>query len=111
METPVATFCLAGVILLSLGAASCTNGAHEKDLDLEFSNRYVVPSFARTREGQPYTGAAYGTFFGEQTFDCVEWEGAFEGGRPHGKFNVYANCNILDFRVYFNHGVRVDQST
>jgi hypothetical protein len=98
------------VILLAAAMVSCNatgRGVHEKELDLQFSNRYLIPSFAHTKAGLPFTGAAYGTFFGDATSDCVEWEGTFKEGRPDGSFKIYSNCDVLRSTVFFSHGIKV----
>src|SRR4051794_29052471 len=98
MEAMIHTVRLAIIMLLSVTAASCGgsgHGVHEMDLDLQFQNRYVIPSLARTKAGAPFTGNAYGTFFGDKSLDCVEWEGPFEDGRPDGAFKIYSNCDAL----------------
>jgi hypothetical protein len=48
----------------------------EKDLALEFENNGIIPRFARTLNGSPFNGEAYGTFFGDRN-SCVEWKGHF----------------------------------
>ena len=101
---------LAIIMLLCAAATSCggsARGVPEGELDLQYSDRYVIPSFARTKTGNRFTGSAYGTFFGETRLDCVEWEGPFKDGRPHGSFKVYSSCNALKFVVLFNHGAKV----
>ncbi|SEM18393.1 hypothetical protein SAMN05428989_3300 [Pseudoxanthomonas sp. GM95] len=78
--------CLLAFVLL---AASCTDrGVHERDLILETS-RDVVPVEARNRDGSLFTGAAYGTFFGERSLDAIEWRGPFKDGLPDGEFLIF----------------------
>ncbi|KJS08656.1 MAG: hypothetical protein VR73_04690 [Gammaproteobacteria bacterium BRH_c0] len=102
---------LAIIMLLSITVASCgisERSVHESDLDLHFSNPSVIPSFALTKVGALYTGHVYGTFFGNQSLDCVEWEGPFQDGKPHGVFKIYSNCDELQAVISFNHGDKVN---
>jgi hypothetical protein len=78
----------------------------EKDLILRFDNNKVVPSSAMTTSGAPFSGTAYGTFFGDR-YGCTEWSGPFENGAPHGVFSIYENCNMGELRVSYEHGSAV----
>ena len=107
MKACVRNVCLVVVVLLSASVAACGRRVHEKSLVLQFSDRHAVPSFARSQAGLAFTGPAYGTFSGEGLLDCVEWEGAFSNGRPHGDFKLYSGCDVLQSTVSFSHGVKL----
>jgi hypothetical protein len=70
---------------------------HAGELTLEINRQDVLPSSARSKDGKPYTGRAYGTFFGDkEPRSCAEWEGRFVAGVPTGEFNLYSNCGQRD---------------
>jgi hypothetical protein len=70
---------------------------HTIELDVEFDGNHVLPSYARTKSGQPYSGEVRGTFGGEPGWlDCTEWEGRFKNGVPDGPFKLYEMCGELD---------------
>ena len=93
--------------LLLTAACSSPHGLHSNQLLLTGQAQFVVPSFARKKDGHPFSGRAYGTFFGDSSLDCVEWEGQFVNGAPDGDFFVYDNCSVAPKRILFKHGVRV----
>jgi hypothetical protein len=78
----------------------------EKNLVLE-KTRDVVPKFARDKGGTPFSGRAYGTFFGDRWGDCTEWEGPFENGLPHGEFTIYKNCKVVAMKFVYERGRRL----
>ena len=79
-------------------------GTHEKALNLTTSDSSVFPVRATNKDGTKFTGKVYGSFFGDKTFDCPEWEGQYLNGIPEGEFKLYSNCNVLDSVWYFNNG-------
>lgn len=87
-------------------ACDARQGLHESRLRLT-TDTFVVPTFARDRNGQPYSGKAYGTFFGETSLDCIEWQGRFVDGLPDGEFLIHANCNTPPKTVVFKRGTRI----
>lgn len=95
-------FAIVGSIVSMLAVSGCTNAAdtstvHAGELKLEIKRQDVLPSSARSKDGKPYTGRTYGTFFGDkEPRNCVEWEGSFADGVPVGEFNLYSNCGQLD---------------
>lgn len=103
-------FRLALVLALGLAASACTNAAdpalvHAGELQLDIKGQDILPSAARTRDGRPYTGAAYDTFFGDKhPRECAEWEGRFRDGAPSGEFKLYSNCGELDSTWRFEQG-------
>jgi len=88
-------------------ACSSPHGLHSSQLRLAGQDKFVVPSFIRNRDGRAFSGRAHGTFFGDRSFDCVEWEGQFVNGAPDGEFLVYDNCNTPPQKMVFKRGVRV----
>lgn len=93
--------------LLVVAGCQRIQATHESRLILEHHDGFVVPSLVRDSAGRPFTGRAYGTFFGETSMDCVEWEGTFVSGLPHGEFLIYRNCDKAPRRVRFEQGARV----
>ena len=92
--------------VLIVAACESAHGVHQSQLKLEYSGRSVVPSFARNLSGTPFTGRAYGTFFGEALLDSVEWEGTFTAGRPDGQFLIYKDGASPPLKVWFKDGAR-----
>ncbi|SBV35400.1 exported hypothetical protein [uncultured Stenotrophomonas sp.] len=100
------------LIAMLLTACNASPG-HESNLQLIYG-KSVVPTFARDGDDQPFSGKAYGTFFGERSLDCVEWQGRFADGIPNGTFLIRASCNAPPQAIAYTHGVRVstpDQSS
>lgn len=93
--------------LLLVAGCQRIQATHESRLILEHHDGFVVPSLVRDSDGSPFTGRAYGTFFGEASMDCVEWEGTFVSGLPHGEFLIYRNCDTTPRKVRFEQGTRV----
>ena len=99
------------IVVLAFAVSGCTNAAdaaamHAGELQLDIKGQDILPSGARTRDGRPYTGAAYDTFFGDkQSRDCAEWEGSFRDGAPDGEFKLYSNCGELASRWRFEQGI------
>lgn len=91
---------------LALSGCGDLNGIHETDLLLGGAKSSVVPESVRTKNGAPFNGRAYGTFFGDRTMDCVEWTGIFVDGRPHGEFLVYTSCGDRPKKVLYNGGIQ-----
>jgi hypothetical protein len=89
-----------------LTACNASPGLHEGSLQL-VHGKSVVPTFARDGNGHPFTGKAYGTFFGEKSLDCVEWQGRFVDGLPNGTFLIRASCGAPPQAIAYTHGVRV----
>jgi len=99
---PAMSVRIACLIALSVAISSCSKATdapalHASELKLETKGRDVLPSHALARDGQPYTGKAYDTFFGDkEPKKCTEWEGSFNKGLPTGEFRLYATCEVLD---------------
>jgi len=104
---------IAGGIALMLAVSGCTNaadttGIHAGELKLETKGQDVLPSSAQSKDGSPYTGRAYDTFFGDkEPRNCAEWEGDFTNGVPTGEFNLYSNCGELDSHWRYEKGAWV----
>lgn len=103
MRAHVAVF----AVLLAVTGCQRIQATHESQLILEHHDGFVVPSLVLDSDRRPFTGRAYGTFFGETSMDCVEWEGSFVSGHPHGEFLIYRNCDTSPARVLFEQGTRV----
>jgi hypothetical protein len=88
------------------GWAAWQSPVFEKDLILD-KTKDVVPKFAKHKDGTPFSGRAYGTFFGDRWGDCTEWEGPFEKGLPHGEFTIYKNCNLAAKKFTYERGRRL----
>ena len=87
-----------------------SNGVHESSLALEFSSNQVFPTYAKSKDGKPYTGSAYGTFFGEKSLDCTEWSGQFTNGIPSGVFKLYSACGSPSSSWVYNNGTFVKRT-
>lgn len=62
---------------------------HVSRFDVSSSKLKVVPHFVREKDGTPYTGLVYGTYFGDRLWDLKEWEGTFVEGEPSGEFKYF----------------------
>lgn len=62
---------------------------HVSRFDVSSSKLKVVPHFVRDKDGSPYTGTVYGTYFGDRLWDSKEWEGSFVEGKPSGEFKYF----------------------
>lgn len=82
----------------------------EKDLQLSYTDRQVIPSYARTKDGNPFTGIAYGTYFGDRYFDSVEWKGRFEAGKPEGSFIFYTFSGTEDKKILYENGIPIQRT-
>ncbi|WP_157510295.1 hypothetical protein [Lysobacter sp. Root559] len=97
-------------IVSMLAVSGCTNSAdttavHAGELKLEIKRQDVLPSSARSKDGGPYTGRAYDTFFGDkEPRNCAEWEGSFADGVPIGDFSLYSSCGQLDSLWRYENG-------
>lgn len=96
--------------MLMLAACTDSFGVHQSALVLTGTKHFVVPTSASTKDGEPFSGAAYGTFFGERTMDCVKWSGTFVNGLPEGEFLIYENCGAEPQRFTYRQGARVAPS-
>lgn len=98
------------IIVGLLAIAGCSTEAdkrlsHASDLTIQTDVHSVLPSRAFTKDGKPYTGDVYETFFGDKLpKNCAEWEGAFIDGMPAGEFKLYSNCGQLDSLWRFENG-------
>lgn len=71
---------IASAISLVVYLFLTNSGTHEKALNLTISGNGVFPVQASKKDGTKFTGKVYGTFFGDKTFDCPEWEGRYLNG-------------------------------
>jgi len=62
---------------------------HVSRFDASSGKLKVVPYFVREKDGSPYTGTVYGTYFGDRLWDLKEWEGSFVEGKPSGEFKYF----------------------
>lgn len=98
------------IIVAALAFTGCSTEAnkrslHASDLTIQTDAHNILPSRASTKDGKPYTGDVYETFFGgKQPKNCAEWEGAFIDGMPTGEFKLYTNCGQLDSLWRFENG-------
>lgn len=102
-NTPSRIWVLLVVVIALFAFRLWPSAVFEKDLKLTTSNNAVVPSHASSPDGTPFTGNAYGTFFGDR-WGCVEWSGSFENGVPHGVFSVLENCHMGERKFTYVHG-------
>lgn len=106
-------FAIVSGIASMLAVSGCMNAAdtaavHAGELKLEIKRQDVLPSSARSKDGKPYTGRAYDTFFGDkEPRNCAEWEGSFADGVPTGEFKLYSNCDQLDSLWRYQEGAWV----
>lgn len=95
--------------VLANGACSTKTSkplTHAGDLATQTDGDNILPSRASTKDGKPYTGDVYETFFGDKKpKNCTEWEGAFIDGTPAGEFKLYSNCGQLHSLWRFENGV------
>jgi len=102
------TLLFLAALVVSLGGIAyllfSDTAVFEKKLDLTYSNNDIIPVFARTEAGIPFTGVVYATFSGERFLDCTEWEGRFENGKPEGRFTIYKTCGVEHSKPLYKNG-------
>jgi hypothetical protein len=99
--------CIAVFAFAACGSSCSDHGVHESQLVLKES-RDVVPLEAHRRDGSPFNGTAYGTFFGERSFDAVEWTGPFKDGLPDGEFLIFSGTQSEPLlKITYARGTRV----